>query len=174
MEILPKLKIARFEKLEPGDLFVYPHSNGPCLALKAEDRMRNGEKLILPLGPTFPHSAGGPRLLPWQAATTVSFGKDYIIRVPTAPEGWTDREPGPDVLCLVVTTDQIYFRANLSLQPGEFQSCLVRATDGIVIYHRDRANQEPVPQIFAYAVQWDIVVNDAAFPARTLIQYPAS
>ena len=77
MQVLPVVKIDRFEQLDPGDLFVYPHPNGSCWALKAVDLEANGDKLILPLGPTFPQSTGGPRLLPWQATTTVSFGKDY-------------------------------------------------------------------------------------------------
>jgi hypothetical protein len=56
LEIEPKLRLCEFEELSPGDLFIYFHDNGSCVALKAEDPTQNGEKLIVPFGPAFPRS----------------------------------------------------------------------------------------------------------------------
>jgi len=69
--------------------FVYPHSGGSCLALKALNDEANGEQLILPLGPTYPPSTGGPRLIVPEGFTVISYGKDYILRLPSATDAWS-------------------------------------------------------------------------------------
>lgn len=80
MDIQPKLAAARFEQLEAGTLFIFPFKSGPSFALKVRTPGPAPESLILPMGPIFPdNDAHQPRLLRWQAQTTVSFGKDYIF-----------------------------------------------------------------------------------------------
>lgn len=165
MAITPQLKIERFEQLSPGDLFIWPYHGQAYFGLKVIDPERNGERLILPLGPSFPPEIGGPRLIGWQGVTTASFAKDYTLRLPTAPEGWTELPPGNEVFCLGVTTDGAYFRANFSPHPGVFRECWVRVADGVVHYGR-------VKGITLYATQWEILVEDKIFPALNLLKYP--
>jgi hypothetical protein len=127
MRRIPKVRIDRFAPLDPGDVFVYPHSGGSCLALKAVDDEANGEQLILPLGPTYPPSTGGPRLIVPEGFTVITYGKDYILRLPSATDAWSHRAPADDVFCVVVTSDETYFRANCGT-PGGFPTCFVRAS----------------------------------------------
>jgi hypothetical protein len=93
----------------------------------------------------------------------VSFGKDYVIRLPAAAHGWAGVEPGPGALCLVVTSDALYFRADCGLRPEEYVPCLVDAKDGKVRYGWK-------PSIAAYAVQWEIAINDPPHGLRTILQ----
>ena len=93
MQRIPKVRIDRFAQLDPGDVFVYPRSGGSCLALKALDDEANGEQLILPLGPTYPPSTGGPRLIVPEGFTVISYGKDYTLRLPSATDAWSHRAP---------------------------------------------------------------------------------
>lgn len=167
MQVVPNVKVTRFEQLEPGDLFIMLYRDRSCLALKAVDQLGNGDKLILPLDPSFTKRALGPHLLGWQGATAVSFGRDYTVRLPTASEAWAIQAPEYDVFCLAVTSDHIYFRANFSTYENDFRACWVRAADGEVIYDR-------LPPIMAYALQWEIVIEDTTFPAQMLLKQPSS
>jgi hypothetical protein len=85
MQTIPKVQIERFEQLSPGDLFIFSYNGKSHLALKAEDPERGRDKYILPLGPTLPTGMSVPTLLGWHAMTVISFGKDYIVRLPTNP-----------------------------------------------------------------------------------------
>lgn len=54
MDITPALKVGRFAQLTPGDLFIFAHDSGSCVALKVVDPANDGDELILTLGPRFP------------------------------------------------------------------------------------------------------------------------
>ncbi len=57
MEIYPPVRVARFEQLDPGDLFVYPHERGSCIALKTEKPANGDRNYMVVLGPHFPYEA---------------------------------------------------------------------------------------------------------------------
>jgi hypothetical protein len=164
MLMTPGLKVDRFEQLEPGELFICPRLQGPCLALKAEDPERNGEKLVLPLS-NIQRGGNEPRLYRPSPMTTISLGKDYTIKLPTTPDGWSVEDPDAEVFCLVIFHDVVFFRANFSFDPKVFNQCLVRASDGIVVCRG-------VPGIPAYALRWEIVIPDGSLPARSVLQHP--
>ncbi len=79
MDTAPALKIDRFAQLAPGDLFIFAHDIGSCVALKVVDPANDGDELILPLGPVFPAAVTGPTLMGPQAMTVVSFEKQYVL-----------------------------------------------------------------------------------------------
>jgi hypothetical protein len=153
MKILPSVKIDRLEQIKPGELFIFLHDGGSCFALMAQDPKKKGETAILPLDPT------GASLLQTQVGTTVSFGKDYIIKLPSAQDAWVERDPL--AFCLAVTTEQVYFRP----KPGSpFGECLVQAADGVIL--------QVWPPIVAYALEWEIAIRDDALGVQTIFKYP--
>ena len=60
----PRLRACRFSQLSAGDLFVFMHGSGSCMALKVVDPTGNDDPLIMPFGPAFPGELDGPYLLP--------------------------------------------------------------------------------------------------------------
>lgn len=132
LKIEPKLRLCEFEELSSGDLFIYFHDNGSCMALKAEDPTQNGEKLIVPLGPAFPNSVNGPYLLVGRQINVISFGKDWILRFPSHAEGWSRSEPGVNVPCILKTRDGCYLRANFSSRIAEFLPCYMDMSTGLI------------------------------------------
>jgi hypothetical protein len=52
--------------------------------------------LIVPLGPRFPDGLDRPSLVGMPAANVISFGKEYVLRLPTRPEGWRLDAPDPE------------------------------------------------------------------------------
>jgi hypothetical protein len=165
MQVTPTLKIERFAQLSPGDLFVCVDATQSYLAMKAIDRGR-GDNLILALGPDFPHGIKGPHLLQEIGVTTASFGKEFVLRLPVTPDGWTETPPPAHAPCLLISSEKVFFRANFGSPPDEFKPCFVNAATGEVIF-------SALPQIAAYAVHWDIVIEDAIFPFRPLLQHQA-
>jgi hypothetical protein len=153
---IPKVRIDRFTQLDPGDVFVYL------------DDEANGEQLILPLGPTYPPGTGGPRLVMPEGFTVISYGKDYILRLPSATDAWSQRAPADDVVCIAVTSDETFFRGNCS-PLGEFVTCFVRASDGRVLYQR---MPSIMPSIMAYALKWEIAAKESGQFEQVLVKHP--
>jgi hypothetical protein len=166
MRVEPQLKINRFEQLEVGDLFVADFEGGCCFALKVIDPERDGDTLILPLGPSFPRELSPGQFVVSPERTCISFGKDYSVRLPADVNGWSiEDEPDFAQLALVVTQGNIYIRANSNPRKGIFHRCFVGLHDGRVLYGG-------VSQIRAYATRWEIVVADRAFPGLTALRVP--
>jgi hypothetical protein len=163
MKTTPKITVTRFEQLKSGDLFIWLDEDERCIALKAENPEMNGEKLIVPLGPKFPREVGGPRLLKWAATTVISFGQNYEIELPTAPECWLPTHPKQAQNCLLIAEDAIFFRANSSPRPDEFEPCYIRATNGVVNFTRP-------PGIFAFVVGWKIVTTISVPVSKVILE----
>ena len=162
VKIEPKLRLCEFEELLPGDLFIYFFDNGSCVALKAEDPTQNGEKLIVPLGPTFPNSLDGPYPLQGRQINVISFGKDWILRFPSHAEGWSSSEPSANVPCILKTRDGCYLRANFSPRIAEFLPCYIDISTGLI-----HANTEGLQDQFTrpagggvVAVEWDLMTTE--------------
>jgi len=135
MEVSPKLVVTRFAQLDAGDLFMYRLRGDACVGMVVEDPTANGERLQLPLGPTFPQGITGPTVLIAEAVTVVSFGKDFHLRLPVHPGGWVDAEPPSDRHCVVVGSTGIYLRANRSpIQFGgdKFRPCYIDMATGLI------------------------------------------
>lgn len=163
--ITPKIEVTRFEQLKPGDLFICLFDEGACLALKAEDPERNGDKLILPLGPIFPAESGGiPLLLSGRGVTVISFGRDYILRMPVDASGWTARMPERNKVSMMVADGNTYIRAFFDPSPDS-KPCWVRLDNGLIAY-------SGIGGIPVFATSWEIVLADAYDRPRVVLKYP--
>lgn len=162
LKIEPKLRLCEFEELSPGDLFIYFHDNGSCVALKVEDPTQNGEKLIVPFGPAFPRSLNGPNLLQGRQENVISFGKDYVLRLPSYAEGWSRSEPSANVPCILKTSDSSFLRTNFSPRIEEFLPCYIDMSTGLI--HSDTGrlqDQFTRPRgVRAVAVDWELMTTE--------------
>src|SRR5690349_19313202 len=110
MLVAPALAVTRFAQLQPGDLFILPEEEGGFVALKAA--APDGDMLLVPIGPNFPDGLPYPCLVAERAATVISLGKEYSLRLPTRPESWRLAPPGPETHCIAVTEEGAFVRAS--------------------------------------------------------------
>jgi hypothetical protein len=172
MDIIPKLNIDRFAQLSAGDLFIFAHDAGACVAIKVMDPNSDGDTLVLPLGPAFPPNIICPTLMAPQGLTAISFEKDYTLRLPSLPRGWLAHEPAPDKHCLVVTQKGVFIRANWSAPNDQFRPCYVDIDSGAVVASSGGYRQYPKPAgIAAYAIEWTLLTNEKDHP-RVILAYP--
>jgi hypothetical protein len=162
MEVTPKMRAARFEKLEPGDLFIYLTDRRSCFALKTEKTNDGDPSDILVLGPDFPYDAKESMLLRWQPTTVVSFGKDYKIVLPTKPSEWFLDGNVRTAVCLAVCDEDVYVCTNGGPSPNRFFQCFVEVKTGKIIENR-------LPGIVAYTNRWDIALPGAEL--KTILRY---
>lgn len=161
MHSQPKVKISRIAQLEVGDLFIYPHDCGSCLALSAIDPAMDNDKAMVLLGPVFPRGVVSPSLVTPAQATVISFGKEYCLRLPTQPGGWVATEPSHHQLCLAVTEQATYFRVNFAGQNmPEFHPCYVNIATGLIEASHDGMRYMAPRGIAAYAIAWEIVTTE--------------
>jgi hypothetical protein len=172
MQIVPAPRITRFAQLNSGDLFFWRHGLGACVAIVAEDPTPGGEKFALPLGPEFPVDVTGPTLINANGTTVVSFGKEYVLRLPVRPKEWLDTSPPRDTHCILVTEQGTYFRANFSRQPVLFSPCYVDVVTGLICARSSgSAGQFVTPSgTQAFALQWEIVTTESN--PRAILRYP--
>jgi hypothetical protein len=172
----PKLRASRFAQIKPGELFILVRRSQRYVGLKAHDCTcaagDEGEHLLLPIGPSLPDGMTFPTLINDPAATVVSFGQDYIVRLPTGPGDWFDDEPPEAVFALALTEDSIFLRCNFSPVPGHFRACYVNLSDGEICGVGSGSNAHYIapPGIKAYATRWELETDEN--PRRTVLSYP--
>ena len=164
MEIVPPVTVARFEKLEPGDLFLYTHDSGSSVALKTGPLLEGDPSGLVLLGPTFPHEMKESFILPWQQTTVVSFGKSYSLILPTDPTSWFLSGDKRKPVCLAVSGSEVYVCTNGGISPVHFLQCFVELRTGKFI-----ANC--LPGIVAYTNHWKIVIPHTDASAHAIIKY---
>jgi hypothetical protein len=153
MKIEPNVKMSRFAKLQPGDLFICFDYDAACLAMKGVDPKMDGDAIILLLGPQLPTEMGeGPRVIGERRSSIVALGNDFVLRLPCGPEGWTNQPPPSDATCVLLLDDKVHIRANFGSRPGEVRMCWVEASTGVLRYDLPRGDA-------AYAVDWEIVIE---------------
>ncbi len=162
MQTIPELRVSRFAQLDSGDLFLWRHAERASVGIVATNPIENGQKLILSLGPDFPQNVIGPLLLDPNGTTVVSFGKEYVLRLPVQPRGSLDTLPASDIRCILVTETGVHIRVNGGLRPGQFHPCYVDLSTGLIVTRGSGASQEfATPSgIPAFAVQWEIVTTE--------------
>lgn len=163
MEVQPKLNAARFAKIEPGEICIFPFAEGPGFALKIVDPANDGDKFVLPLGPIFSQEGYQPRLLSEPAETTISFGKNFIFRFSVESDAWSVRPPDYQFYCAALVEGRAYLRANGHAFPGRYVQCWVGVADGII-----RWGTLP-PGIAAFSVKWEILLPQENLPPRLLV-----
>lgn len=165
MENTPKLTAERFEQLQGGDLFIIRFKSISFYALKVVPPDSGSKPFILPLGPTVPPMDYQPRLIPWQAETAVSFGKDFIIRLSAQPDSWATNEPELSVFCCALIGNEFFFRANCDPYPNMYQKCWVRVQDGVLNWNLPNG-------ISAFCSKWDILLPQADCSPIQILQHP--
>jgi len=138
---------------------------GNCVALKTQQVPNGDGNLIALLGPTFPSSNQAPILVEWQATTTVSFGQNYSVLLPTDPSAWSMNAPPNNILCLVQSYDKLYLRIDGSTQPGRYFPCFIELATGALI-------ERHLPGILAYALEWEFVATPVEGTGRSILKYP--
>jgi len=167
MLIAPQLAVTRFAQLRPGDLFIYPYGEDAFVALKV--MAPDGDMLFMPMGPGFPDGLTYPRLLHEPAATVISFGKDYILRLPTRPKSWRSEPPPAETHCIVMAEDGAYVRASFVPEKMGYRACYVAlgsgtiATDGSSTYSAPRGHM-------SFALEWEMLTQEAK--PRQILAYP--
>jgi hypothetical protein len=168
----PMLKVERVTQLDPGELFLFEFDNVQSVGFVCDYRNPDTQKLVLPLGPSFPSFAAGPRLVDIKMAA-ISFGTNFVIRLPVNPQDWSATEPGDGQRFLLVTSTAVYFKANGSEDPRRFQACFVNVATGVVEVMPGSfpPGQLAIPSgTAAFAKSWEIVT--AEDQPRTILKYP--
>lgn len=165
MEFTPNLNATRFSKLEPGELFLFADNNAPVLGLAAKDPVQDNDVVTVILGGTInPNSIG--RILGPRDGEVLSYGKEYVLRLPAEPQGWTVAPPEADKLCFVVcrqasTEQRLLLRANFS--PDDiFRPCYVDMKDDRILTSSSQLRPSYlIPRDFiGYAVKWSILTKE--------------
>jgi hypothetical protein len=167
----PKIRVERFAKLQPGELIRFEINGISSIGLVCNYQDDEPEKLLLLLGPKFPTPVSHPTLVKLNI-TAVSFGKDFLLRLPVDPSSWSEAEPNFDCNCLMVISDEIYFRAYGSSDPRGFVPCFINAKTGVVQVASGLPPgryERPVGTA-AYALSWEILT--AELEPRLILKYP--
>ncbi len=172
MRIVPALKVTRFAQLEPGELFIFHHTEGSCVAIVAADPIENDEKIPVALGPSLPRSINYPSLIPGIPGAVICFGKDYLIRLPVHANGWLNAPPGPEKHCILVTEQGTYIRANFNLQQNPYRECYIDIATGMIFSEGSGPFQRyATPRgSHAFATEWEITTSESE--PRVILAYP--
>lgn len=167
MDVVPAIHIDRFEKLKPGDLFIYTDRNVRCAALKGVAPTAGDEAISLLLGPEIPEGMGpGPWVTGIRPGTVISFGANYLLRLPTDPEGWMSAFPPDAVPCVLIADGLVHFRGSFGRMPGESRPCWLEAVTGTLQYDHPRG-------LSVYAVKWEIVIPGIGPPVSEQVVFRA-
>jgi hypothetical protein len=177
MEILMKPKIMRFSQTEPGDLFIYEHSNGTSVALTVWCPIHD-EKLAVVIGPNLPDDKQWQTLIIGPESHVISFDKNFCIRLPSRPRGWRTSEPPPNVHCfLVMASGEIFLRADYrtgsqltSGTPNRFMPCYISLDTGKIASNPQNRDYIAPTGYRAFAIEWEIISNETL--PRTILSFP--
>jgi len=106
----PKLTVTRFAQLSPGDLFIYNEGAGGCAAIKTAHPQDRDQPMAFSLGPTFSDKSNEPKIIGDPGGAVVSFGNDYVIRLPISPLEWGPSDKAPGDTYMVTNGDNVFFR----------------------------------------------------------------
>jgi hypothetical protein len=163
MEVFPSARVCRFEQVQPGDLFVYLGQQN-SYAIKTEKPINGDRSKVVMLGPKFPYEADEALILPWQAATVISYGRDFFVSLPTDPGAWFESGSTREPVCLALHEGKAFVCANGGPSPRHFFQCYVELGSGKVI--EDRFSGA------AYTNRWEIIVPHSKLPFHTLLKFP--
>lgn len=175
MEIAPKLTATRFAPLDPGDLFICHDGTGSYVAITVTDPTSDGDKLALLLCPPSAQGIGLPTLTGLPPDTlAISFGKNYLLRLPCDTTGWLTAEPSRDRHCLVLQDEKLYIRGFFPKYGVGLLPCYVGIKDGLILtagsgprseFTRPRGN-------CAYATEWVFLTMEKE--PRVILSFPQS
>jgi hypothetical protein len=160
MKMIPAARTVRYEQLEPGELFLFVDEGTYALKCRQEQGERN--KMVV-LGPSF-MDGGGPYLLGWQATTVLSFGKEFSIFLPIAPEAWVPQPADLSQVWLTVAENRTFVCVNIGPSPQHPVRGYVDFETGQVF--------EYIQGSALFADTWEIAVLGANHPPRTILKFP--
>jgi hypothetical protein len=170
MEISMKPKITRFSQTSPGDLFMFSHREGLSIALTASDPTTDYEKIPAVLGPSFPQGKTGPSIIQIPGSTLISFEKNYELRLPSDPSGWSIEEPPAETHCLVVANPgNVFLRCDFS-RYGDSQFCFVNVETGEIEANQSRGSFIRPSGYLAFAIRWQILTTETE--PRSILSFP--
>jgi hypothetical protein len=162
LDVIPRLRSARFEQLDPGDLFIYLDGGLKSYALKTEPRGdRSG---MVMLGPTFFRNIQESFLVSWQPATVLCFGRDFSIFPSTDPADWALNGNTRSPVCLAVAGEQIFICTNGGSSPQDHHPSYVNVDNGEII-------DGHLPSA-VFTRSWRLSVLGDQHPPCVLLSYP--
>jgi hypothetical protein len=165
MKIVPPIRTERFEKLEPGELFLFMEHDYQFYALKTQQPSSGDRSQFVVLGPTFPERFTEAFLLPWAATTALSFGKEYSILLPTNAASWSSNGPNREPVCLAIAEDKPYVCVNGGPSPSNFFQCFVDMETGAII-------ERNLPGHPVFTNTWEIAISQDHQRPRSIVKYP--
>jgi hypothetical protein len=165
VEVLPPVRTARFEQLEPGELFIYMDGSHTFYALKTQPPATGDKSTMVVLGPSFPEHLNESFLLPWQPATVLSLGKDFSVLPSLDPALWSLQGPSRDPVCLAVADGSVYICTNGGHSPTHYFACFVEMATGAIVEGRLSGHA-------VFTVAWEIMLLSASHPPRSILKYP--
>jgi hypothetical protein len=126
VDVIPPLAMISFDQLQPGDLFLYMTGSHKFYALKTVRPANGPAYTMVTLGPSFFEDANESILLPWDdAATVLSFGKNFWILLPTEAHAWSWNGDYRKPVCLGVAGGSFYICANGGSSAEQYNPCFV-------------------------------------------------
>ena len=165
MEVIPAMRVARFEQLEPGELFLCVDGRDPFYAIKTQKPSSGDRNEMVLLGPKFVHDVTESFLVAWAPVTVLSFGKTFTIVLPNDPASWSVTGPSREPLCLAISGDSTYICTNGGDSPQRYFPCFVDVKTGAIIERR-------LPEVAAFTNTWEIAALGADHLPRAILKFP--
>lgn len=164
MQVAPEVSVMRSEQLQPADLFILLGQSSPCYALKTAKSANSQRSEMVLLGPTFPHNIKESVIVPWDAATVVSYGQNYSVLLPTEPSAWFEDGDTRAPACLAISGDDVFICTNGAESAVRFFQCFVNLRTGEILENR-------LPGVRAFTRSWEIVADGAGRELCSLLRY---
>ena len=170
MKFAPDLKVTRYAQLKAGELFLYSHENGLSVAIAVANPLEQGDLYIVSLGPKFPGATTGPTVHSLNGSfSLLSYGSDYVLRLPALPQAWSWEPPAAGLPCLGVDQEDIYIRANAAPPGRGFQPCYISPQAG-----SDTGSSSGMQYLELrnpiFALEWEILTSEEK--PRTILSFP--
>jgi hypothetical protein len=162
MRSFPHLNVARIAQVPNGELVLLIGHNPPSVAITGYTNEFGGDKILL-LFSTDLLNKKGPLIIDSRNQTVISFGTDFAIRLPVEPELWSADPPTDDIPCVAVMQDKVFLRGNNGRHSHEFWPCWIELSSGIL-------SRSPLQGIVAYALAYDIVIQDGSTTERLVLR----
>jgi hypothetical protein len=164
LNIVPPITIARFEQLEPGELFSYTLRDRSGFGVKTQEPPNGDKNCFVALGPEFPYEAEESFLMPWQRMTVVSFGCDYTLILASDAKTWFIDGDRRSRVCVAISDGKAYVCTNGGMSPQQFFPCFVELTTGAIVEHS-------LPGTTVYTYAWEMAFISPNMPPYTILKY---
>ncbi len=165
MNIVPALRVTRFEQLAPGELFILFSGSERFYALKTKAPNEHSEPQMVVLGPRFIAGDNESFLLAWQASTVLSYGKDFSVVPSSHPDHWFDEGSRRTPVCLAISEERAYICTNGAHSPAMFTPRYVEMATGTV----EHRLSNPV-----FTTHWRIEIVSSGREPLVLLHFPSA